>query len=204
MRNVKAWACCLLTASLLAACGAAQPELAPLAGDATILAFGDSLTYGTGAERDESYPAVLEELTGREVINAGVPGETTAQGLLRLPGTLAMTNPDLVILCLGGNDFLRRQNSSATRDNLAAMLELLRSRGIPVVLLAVPQPKILLRDAPVYAGLAARYEIAMAPDLFSNVLGDKALKADSVHPNARGYRKVANALTDFLRERGAL
>lgn len=204
MRNLKVWACCVLAASLLAACGATQPDLAPLAGDARILAFGDSLTYGTGAERDQSYPAVLQELTGREVINAGVPGETTAQGLQRLPGVLEKTNPDLVILCLGGNDFLRRQDASATRDNLAAMIELVQARGVPVVLLAVPQPKLLLRDAPVYAELANQYKVAVAPDLFTDVLGDKSLKADSIHPNARGYERIAESLAQFLRERGAL
>ncbi len=108
MRQTQAWAFCLFCASLLTACSS-PPQLTYLATDARILAFGDSLTYGTGATPATSYPAVLEELTGRKVINAGIPGETSAQGILR------KTQPDLVILCLGGNDFLRRQDAGATR-----------------------------------------------------------------------------------------
>lgn len=198
------WALCILTASLLSGCSGAQVQLPALGAQASILAFGDSLTHGTGATPAQSYPAILQDLIHRKVINAGVPGETTAEGLQRLPGVLDNTQPDLVILCLGGNDFLRRQDPGQTRANLAAMIQLIKRRNIPVLLVPVPRPRLLLQDEPLYAALAKQEQVALASGVFTDVLKQKALKSDTVHPNAKGYREVAEALAGFLRDRGAV
>ena len=99
----------------LQACGDAK--LTPVPHDATILAFGDSLTYGKGVEEDQSYHSVLEHLSSREVINAGISGETTKQGLARLASILEESDPHLMILLEGGNDILRNQNLSETKQN---------------------------------------------------------------------------------------
>jgi len=203
-QRAQAWAFCLLTASLLVACSTPPPQLPHLSSQGKILAFGDSLTYGTGAKPATSYPAVLQTLISHEVINAGIPGETTAQGLKRLPGVLQKTQPELVILCLGGNDFLRRQDAAQTRDNLAAMIDIIQQHGAAVMLLAVPRPKLLLSDEPLYKELAERYQIPLADDVLTGVLGDKTLKSDSVHPNASGYRRIASEVATFLEERGAI
>ena len=197
----------LLALLLVTACGSDYdgPRLPPLDADATILAFGDSLTYGTGAEADEAYPAQLELLSRREVVNAGVPGETTAEGRGRLSGVLDDIEADLVLLCLGGNDMLQRKPRSAIVENLRAMIEMIEERGIPLVLIAVPELKGLsVQPQPVFAELAEEYQLPLADATLADVLGKGRLRSDAIHPNARGYRLIAEDLHDLLRAAGAL
>ena len=124
--------------ALFAGCDSG-PQITPLGQDTVVLAFGDSLTHGTGASTGQSYPDVLSELLGKPVVNVGIPGEVSAAGLQRLPAVLDKYNPTLVILCHGGNDFLRRLNETTTTRNIKAMVELIRSRGADVILIGVPR-----------------------------------------------------------------
>lgn len=203
---MQAFALALAAGLLLAGCGdsPADRPLPPLATDDVILAFGDSLTHGTGARSSESYPAVLQRLIDRRVVNAGVPGETTAEGRERLPELLDRHRPSLVILCLGGNDFLRRQPVSGTRDNLDAMIREISQRDVPLLLLAVPELKLGFQPAPLYSSLAEDSGVALMPDILADILGDRSLKADPIHPNARGYERLATAIADHLRAAGAI
>ncbi len=195
-----------LLAILAVACSRdATAQLAPLAADARILAFGDSLTFGTGAAPDESYPAQLGRLLGREIAGSGVPGETSEQGLARLPRELDRVDPDLVLLCLGGNDFLRGFDAARTEENLARMIEVMQQRGIAVVLVGVPRFNLMsLRGADLYARLAERYRVPLENDAIAEVLSESELRFDPIHPNARGYHQIAAAIRDLLRGAGAL
>ena len=190
----------LLTLLLLLAGCDSKPAIRPLAPGATILAFGDSLTHGNGAGAGQSYPALLEELLGVRVVNAGVPGEESAAGRKRLPGVLEKAQPQLVILIHGGNDFLRRLDVAQTKQNLRAMIEACRLQGADVVLAGVPQVGLFLSPAPFYAELAKEYRLPYLEDTLSDILKDRSLKSDAIHPNAAGYRQLAEALAGLIRD----
>ncbi len=190
-------------AFLLAACDRA-PTLPKLSPHDVIVAFGDSLTHGTGASSDAAYPAVLAALTGRTVINAGVPGDTTISGLQRLPEVLAEHRPRLVLLCLGGNDMLRKHPEAATENNLRLLVQTIRASGASVVLIGVPEPKLFGGAPDFYARVADEMQLPLEDEVFSDVLKDNRLKSDPIHANAAGYRVVAEQLATFLREAGAL
>ena len=119
----------IVSGSPVWASGAGLPLLAK---DAVILAFGDSLTFGTGAAPGESYPAVLERLVGRRVVNEGIPGEITGEGLERLPEVLRREKPALLILCHGANDLLRFLDKRRAAANLRAMIRLAREKEPPL------------------------------------------------------------------------
>ncbi len=189
---------------LLAACTQTDPRLPRLPADAVILAFGDSLTRGVGAGEGQGYPDVLATLTGRRVINAGIPGEVSAQGLERLPGVLDKLRPDLLILCHGGNDLLRRLDPARATDNLKTMIREAHVRGIPVVLIGVPKPGIWLETAAFYGAVAAELDIPLEDEALTAIIGDTRLKADQVHPNAAGYRRLAEAIYELLKKTGAV
>ena len=191
-------------AMLLPAACSKTPQLPLLAADATILAFGDSLTFGTGAGEAESYPAVLARLTGRKFINAGIPGEVSAVGLLRLPELLERERPALLILCHGGNDLIARRNHRLIADNLRAMIRTAGDRGVPVLLVAVPALGITLKPPNLYQELAREFSIPLEGKALAHILGKSSLKSDYIHPNAAGYRLLAEALAELLKKSGAL
>jgi len=188
----------------LAGCAPKTPRLPALAPEAVVLAFGDSLTFGTGANPEESYPAQLSRLIGRTVVNAGVPGEVSSEGLARLPGLLDAHSPALLVLCHGGNDFLRRLDESATAQNLRGMVRLARSRGIAVVLIGVPRAELALSVPAFYTELAAAEKLPVEAGILSTIERDHALKSDSIHPNAAGYRRFAETIAGLLRAAGAV
>lgn len=189
---------------LLAGCGEAVPKLQKLGPDAVILAFGDSLTHGTGTEEQYSYPARLAEQTGLTVINAGVPGELSAAGRDRLPRLLERHQPDLLILCHAGNDILRQRDPQSAANNLRAMITMAHERGIEVLLIAVPEPALLPRAAAFYADVARSSGVPLVRDALADILSSSSLKADAVHPNRNGYARLSQAVIDKLRQAGAL
>ncbi len=202
---VPRWLAALAVLLLLAACDSGPPKLTKLPADGVVLAFGDSLTFGSGAPAEASYPAVLQRLIGRRVVGAGVPGEVTAQGLARLAGVLRDSAPDLLVLIHGGNDLLQRRPREDTRANLRAMVRLARKRGVAVVLIGVPNLGLILgRSAGFYQELAEELELPYDGETLPAILKQPSLKSDAIHPNAQGYRKLAVAVAELLRESGAI
>lgn len=199
----------LLLALVLSACGTDEPPKYLTPGD-LVLAFGDSITYGTGAPLDADYPTRLFELTGLGVVNAGVPGDTIADARKRLPELLALHQPDLVIVELGGNDFLGRRGELQVKEDLRAIIEQCKASGAATMLVAIPHLSLLragtgtLKDSDIYEELAEETGVILLADLVSDILSNRTLRADPIHPNASGYRVMAQGIVDRMREVGLL
>ena len=204
LSSMRAAASFALLATLLLLASCTTEKLSPIPLDGLILAFGDSLTEGTGTNRENSYPAVLEALSSRTVINAGVSGETTDEGRVRLPEILDRHSPALVVLIEGGNDILRNLGKVRIKQNLRAMIEMIHSRGSQVVLIGVPEKNLFTRSAPFYQELAEEFDLVHDVEFIGDLLRSPSLKSDRVHFNAKGYRKMAESIHELLQENGAL
>ena len=195
---------------LLSACGKRAPKAQALPAGSTVLALGDSLTSGVGATADTAYPTVLQALTGWQVVNGGVSGDTTAQALARLPALLQDHQPKLVIVSIGGNDFLRQMSAGTAKSTIREISRTAQAGGAQVLLVAVPQVSLLaagtgsLKDHPLYAELAEELKVPLHAQGWADVLSRPELRADTVHANAQGYRQFAEGLVQTLRNVGWL
>jgi len=193
----------VLISSVIASCGDGA-KLKALDTNATILAFGDSLTYGTGTSRNNAYPAVLEKLIQRRVINAGIPGEISKSGLARLPGLIEKHHPDLIIICHGGNDILRKLDLSKTRSNIQQMISLAKNNNSEVMLIGVPEFGLFLNTIPIYQELAEDNQVPIAENILGDIIGNNSLKSDHIHPNTQGYLILAENISTLLLQAGAI
>ncbi len=183
----------------LAGCARDKKTAQPVPPGSTVLALGDSLTFGTGASAETSYPTVLAGLTGWNVVNAGVSGDTSAQALARLPALLAEHHPKLVIVSIGGNDFLRKLPESDTRTHVHAICKQSLAAGAQVLLVAVPRATVAaalgqMTDHALYAEVAKDLKIPLQREAWGEVLAQPDLRADAVHANARGYAQFARSV----------
>ena len=186
-------------------CGS-EPTQTVLPAGSTVVALGDSLTYGYGANPKTAYPTVLAELSKWNVVNAGVNGDTSADVLTRV-NEITEQNPDLVLLGVGGNDVLQRSAPDTTRANIIATIDTLQSNNIDVVLIAEPYLSTSAlfgkaSDNPLYEDIAEAEDIPLYSDGWSTVLSDDALKSDKIHANAAGYRQFAEGLHEYLKDEG--
>jgi acyl-CoA hydrolase len=194
--------------SLVITACADRHQFSPLPPNTPVLAFGDSVTAGVGAAAGLDYPARLAATTGWQVINAGVSGDTARQARKRLASLLGTHQPALVIVELGGNDFLRQTPAAKVREYLQEIIREARASGALVALVAVPRLSLLrasvgaLSDSPIYAELAAAEGVLLIPGIFSDILSNESLRADEIHPNARGYQQLALGIHAALMEAG--
>ncbi len=191
---------------LAAGCSkSAKPGAKTLPREATLLCLGDSLTFGYGAAAGTSYPAQLEALTGHATQNAGINGDTSEGALARLPGLLAGNAPGLVLLSIGGNDFLRKWPEERTRAALTQLVQT-AAAATQVVLIAQPRPELMaaalgsLNDHTVYAEVADATGVPLFEGGWAHVLSRTELRSDQIHANSEGYKVFAERLADWLRK----
>ncbi|MCF6331087.1 MAG: GDSL-type esterase/lipase family protein [Sulfurimonas sp.] len=172
----------------------------PLKSDAVILAYGDSLTYGFGVKKEFSYPSVLAKKSGLKVINAGVSGEVSIEGLKRLSKFLEK-NPDLVILCHGGNDILKKYSKEQLKNNLIAMINLIKQSGAEVLLVGVVNLSFTeIKVLALYDEIAQETGVMYENKILPIVMQGRAYKSDYIHPNKIGYEMMADAFIEILEE----
>ena len=156
----------------------------------TIVCFGDSLTYGTGATRDSAYPAQLSRLIDREVINAGVPGETSATALNRVDNILSL-KPRMVLITLGGNDLKNGVSRGEAFKNLEEIIRKFQDGGALVVIGGLDVPFWGRGFGDEYARLAEEVGAVLVPNILEDVFGEPGLMSDLIHPNGKGYTIMA-------------
>ena len=171
----------------------------PAAGE-TIIAFGDSLVSGRGATPGHDFISVLSRRTGLPILNAGRSGDTTRSALDRLDRDVLARNPRIVIVLLGGNDFLRRVPRDETFRNLETIVTRIRRRGAAVVLVGVSVGLFTDEYGAQYDALARRASAALVPDILDGIIGHADRMADAIHPNDRGYETIADRLEPVLRD----
>jgi len=169
----------------------------------SILAFGDSLTYGYNAKPSESYPTVLAQLSSYKVINAGVIGETSAEGLKRLPQLLKDENIKLMLLCFGGNDIIQKKSMVSLKKNLKTMIQMAKEKNIEVLLISVPNFTLFgLSPLELYEEVADEENVVLASGILAQILEQPSLKSDQIHPNALGYKMMGEKIYEKLKEEG--
>lgn len=182
------------------------PKATKLAQGSRVVALGDSLTFGYGADKGQDYPSVLAGLTGWQIENMGVNGDTSQNVLDRLSAVVEKS-PSLVLLGIGGNDVLRRVPANETKNNIIAIIKSLKDKNIPVVLIAEPHLSASAlfgkaSDNPIYAEIASELSVPLLEKAWSNILSDEKLKSDQIHANNAGYQKFAETLYEFLKDMG--
>ncbi len=167
----------------------------------TILAFGDSLTYGFGASTKESYPERLSLLSGYKIINAGINGNTSSEGLKRLAPLLEDRSVKLMILCFGGNDIIQKKSMSGLKQNLKSMIQMAKAKNIEVLLISVPNITLFgLSPLELYEEVAKEENIPLLSGVLANILSQPSLKNDQIHPNDLGYKEMAELIYESLKE----
>ena len=164
----------------------------------TIICFGDSLTFGTGAVPGMDYPSQLSKMILKPVINAGAPGDTTASALTRLQRDVLSRSPDMVLITLGGNDLKNGVAKDVAFKNLKRIVESIQGQGARVIIGGLKFP---LRDrgfARGYKDLADQTGAVLIPDIFKDIIGNRSLMSDPIHPNGNGYKIMAQRFLEAM------
>ena len=165
-----------------------------------VIAFGDSLTAGYGAKPGEDYPSRVSAATGIEIVNAGISGDTTAGALARLEKDVLSRDPRVVIVGLGGNDYLQGVPIATTETNLRSIVDRIEAAGAAVILLGFRFPSLNADYESMYKRVAKDERCLFVSNVLSGILTHPDLKSDEVHPNARGYQLMADRIAGPLQK----
>lgn len=165
-----------------------------------VIAFGDSLTAGYGAGEGEDWPSRVSASTNLPIVNAGVSGDTTDSALARLDDDVLAHDPRIVIVGLGGNDYLRGEPLSSTEENLRAIVRKIQEKGAMVVLLGFRFPSLNADYEAMYERVAETEGCLLVEGTLKGILTDTKLKSDQIHPNAAGYALMAERIAGPLRK----
>ena len=186
---------------MLIFCGCAKPEIRNLhSKGANIICFGDSITFGYGANEGEDYPTGLSKLLSREVINAGVDGDTTFDALARIEADVLDKDPRMVIVEFGGNDFLQKVPESDTLKNLEQIIDRIQQKGAIVVLVDISSGFFMQSYRDKYRKLAEEKKTVFIPQILKNIITNPGMKSDFFHPNANGYQIIARRIHQSISE----
>jgi lysophospholipase L1-like esterase len=177
-----------------------SPRAARPTAGSTIVAFGDSLVEGRGATPGQDFVSLLSRRLAVPIVNAGRSGDTAVAALSRLDVAVLSRNPRVVIVLLGGNDFLRRVPTSETFRSLSTIVERIRERGAAVILIGVSVGVIADPYAGEYEALARRTSSGFVPDILDDIIGHTDRMSDSIHPNDRGYQLMADRIEPVVRD----
>lgn len=160
----------------------------------TIVCFGDSLTAGYGAHKGNDYPSLLAQKVSLPVINAGISGNTTKDGLNRLDSDVLTKNPKMVIITLGANDFFHQVPKEETLSNMSKIVERIQASGAMVVLAAVQTG--IFGDAYIdgFKKMAQEKHFLLIPNILKDIMDNPAYKSDQIHPNDEGYKIMADRI----------
>ncbi|MDP2927195.1 MAG: GDSL-type esterase/lipase family protein [Candidatus Omnitrophota bacterium] len=180
---------------LIILCGCAKPEIRNLdAKGSSIICFGDSITFGYGANSGEDYPTALGKLVRLSVVNSGVDGDTTFEALERLENDVLDKDPRLVIVEFCGNDFLKKIPKEDTVKNLTQIIERIQEKGAMVALVDISAGVFFQEYRQAFKKLAAQKKAIFIPVLLNRIITNPAMKSDFFHPNARGYQVIAKRI----------
>ncbi|MFA5092783.1 MAG: GDSL-type esterase/lipase family protein [Candidatus Omnitrophota bacterium] len=184
----------LIILSILSS-GCFKPEIKNIdAKGGNIICFGDSITFGYGANQGEDYPTVLRTMVKLPVINAGVDGDTTFAALERLESDVLSKNPRLVIVEFCGNDFLKKITIEETVKNLSKMIDRIQQKGAMVALVDISAGMFFMDYRGVFKKLATEKKAIFIPTVLNRIITNPSMKSDFFHPNGRGYKIVAKRI----------
>ena len=163
----------------------------------SIVAFGDSLVFGTGATEGNDFVSILSRQVGEEIINLGVPGDATRDALSRIDEVLAL-DPKIVLVLFGGNDYLRKIPPEETFANLEVVIETIHRSGAVVIFLGVRGGVLRDNFEDRYTSLAKTHGTAYVPNVLDGLFGNPQFMSDAVHPNDAGYAVIAERVGEVF------